>query len=135
MGWWVGWAGELTCDALTSTEYSAVARAVLRSTICHGCMPLVGLRQRHRVVIPLTVQYLRAWRRRLDSSVARDSRYRGIAFASNGVDGWSAERERKTLKPRIVTIPQRSFPPSAAASRPWSRLGGVAVPTLFGTQG
>ena len=35
----------------------------------------------------------------MDSYVARDSRYIGIAFASNGVEGRSAERERKTLQP------------------------------------
>ena len=41
MGWWVGWAGELTCDARMTTEYSAVARAVLLLTIFQSCIPLV----------------------------------------------------------------------------------------------
>ena len=42
----------------------------------------------------------------MDSSVARDSRYRGIAFASDGVNGRSAERERKPFVRQNVTIPQ-----------------------------
>ena len=106
MGWWVGWAGELTRDARMTTEYSAVARAVLLLTIFQSCITLVGLRRRRRLVIPLILQHLRACRRRLDSYVARDARYIRIAFASDGVDGRSAERERKSPQPRIDTIPQ-----------------------------
>ena len=89
-----------------TTEYSAVARAVLLLTIFQSCIPLAGLRQRRRLVLPLTVHHLRACRRPLDSSVARDARYRGIIFASDGVDGRSAERERKSPQPRKVTNPQ-----------------------------
>ena len=69
-------------------------------------MPLAGLRQRRRTVIPLTHQRLRASRRPLDWYVARVARYIAIAFILDGVDGRSAERERKTLQARIVTFPQ-----------------------------
>ena len=106
MGWWVGWASELTCDARMTIEYSAVARAVLLLTICQSCIPLAGLRQRCRLVIPPILQRVRAIGRRLDSYVARDSRYIRIAFASDGVDARSAERERKSPQPGNVTIPQ-----------------------------
>ena len=112
MGWWVGWAGELTCDARMTTEYSAVARAVLLLTIFQSCIPLAGLRQRRRLVLPLTVHHLRACRRPLDSSVARDARYRGIIFASDGVDGRSAERERKSPQPRSFQQRHKSSDPS-----------------------
>ena len=100
------WAGEVTCDAVMTGELSAVACTAKESTNFQRCIPLVGLRQRRRLVLPLTLQPFRACRRQLDSSVARDSRYRGIAFASSGLDGRSAERERKSPQPRIVTIPQ-----------------------------
>ena len=53
-------------------EYSAVARAVLLLTICQSCIPLAGLRQRCRLVIPPILQRVRAIGRRLDSYVARD---------------------------------------------------------------
>jgi hypothetical protein len=118
MGWWVGWAGELTCDARMTTEYSAVARAVLLLTIFQSCIPLAGLRQRRRLVLPLTVHHLRACRRPLDSSVARDARYRGIIFASDGVDGRSAERERKS--PQHDCAAKRHF--SSDRSHPRLRL-------------
>ena len=122
MGWWVGWAGELTCDARMTTEYSAVARAVLLLTIFQSCIPLAGLRQRRRLVLPLTVHHLRACRRPLDSSVARDARYRGIIFASDGVDGRSAERERKSPQPRSFQQRHKSSDPS----HPRLRLQSVA---------
>jgi len=41
-----------------TTEYSAVARAVLLLTIFQSCIPLAGLRQRRRLVLPLTVHHL-----------------------------------------------------------------------------
>mmetsp|Transcript_43563 Transcript_43563/g.128253 ORF Transcript_43563/g.128253 Transcript_43563/m.128253 type:complete len:188 (-) Transcript_43563:174-737(-) len=95
-----------------TTEYSAVARAVLLLTIFQSCIPLAGLRQRRRLVLPLTVHHLRACRRPLDSSVARDARYRGIIFASDGVDGRSAERERKSPQPRSFQQRHKSSDPS-----------------------
>ena len=99
-------ASELTCDAATTAGHSAVAPAAKGSTTCSGCITLAGLRQRRHLVIPLVLQRVRACRRQLDSSVARDSRYRGIAFASSGLDGRSAERERKPFVRQNVTIPQ-----------------------------
>ena len=94
MGWWLGWAGELTLDAVTTAEYSAVACGAMRSTTCHSCNPLAGLRQRRQLAVLLTLQRLRARRRRLDSYVARDCGYIRIAFMSDGVDGRSAARGR-----------------------------------------
>ena len=118
MGWWVGWAGELTCDALTTAEHSAIACAALRSTICHSCNPLAGLRQRRQLVVPVILQRLRVSRRRLDSYVARDRGYIRIAFMSDAVDGRSAARGRNMKNHVIVIIPQKSDPraPSAAAN-------------------
>ena len=106
MGWWVGWAGELTCDALTTAEHSAIACGALRPTICHSCFPLAGLRQRRQLAVPLTLQRLRARRRRLDSYVARDCGYIRIAFMSDGVDGRSAARGRNMKNHVIVIIRQ-----------------------------
>ena len=106
MGWWVGWAGELTCNTVTTAEHSAVARAAVRSTICHICIPLAGLRQRGQLAVPLILQRLRPWRRRLDSYVARDRGYIRIAFVSDAVDGRSAARGRNMKSAVIVIIPQ-----------------------------
>ena len=106
MGWWLGWAGELTLDAVTTAEYSAVACGAMRSTTCHSCNPLAGLRQRRHLVVPLILQRLRPWRRRLDWYVARDRGYIPIAFTCDGVDGRSAARGRNMKSAVIVIIPQ-----------------------------
>ena len=87
----------LTCDALVTTKHSAVARAAMRSTICHSCIPLAGLRQSGQLVSLLFLQRLRLRRRRLDSYVARDSGYIRIAFMSDAVDGRSAASGRNTI--------------------------------------
>ena len=55
-----------TCDALTTNEYSAVNGVAMRSTNCHSCIPLDGLRQRGQLVVPLILQRLRACRCRFD---------------------------------------------------------------------
>ena len=79
------------------TKYSAVARAAVRSTIYHSCIPLAGLRQRGQLGAPLILQRLRACRCRLDSNVARDVGYIGFAFISDALDGRSAARGRNTF--------------------------------------
>ena len=94
MGWWLGWAGELTWHALTTAEHSAVAFGALRSTTCQCCIPLAGLRQRRQLVVPVILQRFRPWRCRLDCYVARDCGYITIAFTSDAVDGRSAARYR-----------------------------------------
>jgi hypothetical protein len=80
-----------------TTKHSAVARAAMRSSICHSCIPLAGLRQSGQLVVPLILQRLLACRRCLDSYVARDNGYIRIAFISDAVDGRSAERGRNTI--------------------------------------
>ena len=45
------WAGEVTCDTVMTGELSAVACAAKESTNCQRCIPLVGLRQRHRLAV------------------------------------------------------------------------------------
>ena len=93
-----------------TTEYSAVARAAVRSTICHSCIPLAGLRQRGQLVSPDTshpfcrVQRLRACRCRFDCYVARDSGYISIAFMSDAVDGRSAARCHNTIVRQNDTV-------------------------------
>ena len=52
MGWGLGWTGRLTCDATTTAEHSAVARAAMQSTICLCCISLVGQRQRRHACAP-----------------------------------------------------------------------------------
>ena len=69
MGWGLGWTGRLTCDAKTTAEHSAVARAAIQSTISLCCNALGGLRQRCHLVLPLILERLRACRRRIDCSV------------------------------------------------------------------
>ena len=75
-----------------TTEHSAVARAAMRSTICHSCIPLAGLRQSGQLVSPPILERFRACRCRLDCVVARGCGYNTIAFMSDAVDGRSAER-------------------------------------------
>ena len=91
------WAGELTCDAATSIGHSAVAPAAIGSTIFCGCITLVGLRRRRRLVIPPILQRVRYSRRALDCYVARDSGYITIAIVCDGVDGRSDARERNAI--------------------------------------
>ena len=78
----------------------------MRSTNCHSCIPLDGLRQRGQLVVPLILQRLRACRCRFDCVVARDSGYNTIAFMSDAVDGRSAARCRNTIVRQNVTFPQ-----------------------------
>ena len=40
-------------------KHSAVARAAMRSTICHSCIPLAGLRQSGQLLSPLILQRLK----------------------------------------------------------------------------
>ena len=89
-----------------TNKHSAVARAAMRSTICHSCIPLAGLCQSGQLVSPLILQRLRLRRRRLDSYVARDSGYIRIAFMSDAVDGRSAARGRNTIVRQNVTFLQ-----------------------------
>ena len=105
-----------------TTEYSAVARAAVRSTICHSCIALAGLRQRGQLVVPLILQALRACRCRFDCYVARDSGYITIAFMSDAVDRRSAARCRNTIVRQNDTFLQIS--PTWAAPR---QLGHIAV--------
>ena len=39
-----------------TTKHSTVARVAMRSTICHSCIPLAGLRQRGQLMVPLILQ-------------------------------------------------------------------------------
>ena len=89
-----------------TNKYSAVARAAMRSNICHSCIPLAGLRQSGQLVIPPILQRVRYSRRALDCYVARDSGYITIAIVCDGVDGRSDARERKTHSDQNDTIPQ-----------------------------
>ena len=100
------WAGEVTCDTVMTGELSAVACAAKESTNCQRCIPLVGLRQRRRLAVPLQLERLRYFRRQLEKYVARDGGYIPFAFVLDGVDARSAERERKTPAAQIVTISQ-----------------------------
>ena len=100
------WAGEPACDALSTFEHSAVVSVALRSTTGHSCKPLVGLRRRRRLALPLLLQRVRVSRRQLDCYVARDSGYIAIAFIFDGSDARSAARERKTIVRQNVTFPQ-----------------------------
>ena len=80
-----------------TNKHSAVARAAMRSTICHSCIPLAGLRQSGQLVIPPILQRVRYSRRALDWYVARDSGYIPIAIVCDGVDGRSDARERNAI--------------------------------------
>ena len=64
------WAGEVTCDTVMTGELSAVACAAKESTNCQRCIPLVGLRQRRRLAVPLQLERLRDFRRQLEKYVA-----------------------------------------------------------------
>ena len=37
LGWWLGWAGRRTCNALTICEDGAVVGVVSNSTTCQHC--------------------------------------------------------------------------------------------------
>ena len=80
-----------------TNKHSAVARAAMRSNICHSCIPLADLRQSGQLEVPLIFERLRACRRRLDWYVARDSGYIPIAIVCDGVDGRSDARERNAI--------------------------------------
>ena len=103
-----------------TNKHSAVARAAMRSTNCHSCIPLADLRQSGQLEVPLIFERLRACRCRLDCVVARDSGYNTIAFMSDAVDGRSAAWYRNTIvrqNPPKTSLFYRSSPPSAAARR------------------
>ena len=59
------WAGEVTCDTVMTGELSAVACAAKESTNCQRCIPLVGRRQRRRLLVHLLLERLRVFRRDL----------------------------------------------------------------------
>ena len=66
------WAGEVTCDTVMTGELSAVACAAKESTNCQRCIPLVGLRQRHRLAVHVLLERLRISRRELEWYTLRD---------------------------------------------------------------
>ena len=91
------WAGEVTCDTVMTGELSAVACAAKESTNCQRCIPLVGLRQRRRLAVPLQLERLRDFRRRLEKYVARDGGYILFQSASNNSKALELERYRKRI--------------------------------------
>ena len=97
MGWARWWAGEVTCDVVMSGEAIAVACSAKESTICQSHIPLVGLRQRHRVAVPLQLERLRDFRRRLENYVARDGGYIVLGFTLDRVAVRGRERYRKRI--------------------------------------
>ena len=114
-----------------TNKHSAVARAAMRSNICHSCIPLAGLRQSGQLEVPLILERLRLLRRRLDSYVARDSGYIRIAFVSDAVDGRSAAGYRNAIVRQNPT--KRHFwsdlTPWAAANRARGNIRGWLVST------
>ena len=97
MGWARQWAGEVTCDIVMNGEPSAVTCAANESTNFQSCIPLVGLRQRHRLAVPLQLERLRDFRRRLEKYVARDGGYILFQSASNNSKALELERYRKRI--------------------------------------
>ena len=97
MGWARWWAGEVTCDILMTGKLSAVACAAKESTTCQICITLVGLRQRRRLAVPLQLERLRDFRRRLEKYVARDGGYILFQSASNNSKALELERYRKRI--------------------------------------
>ena len=78
-------------------ELSAVACAAMESTTCQSCNPLVGLRQRRRLAVPLQLERLRDFRRRLENYVARDGGYIVLGFTLDRVAVRGRERYRKRI--------------------------------------
>ena len=97
MGWARWWAGEVTCDILMTGKLSAVACAAKESTTCQICIPLVGLRQRRRLAVPLQLERLRDFRRQLEKYVARDGGYIVLGFTLDRVAVRGRERYRKRI--------------------------------------
>ena len=91
------WAGEVTCDTVMTGELSAVACAAKESTNCQRCIPLVGLRQRRRLAVPLQLERLRDFRRQLEKYVARDGGYILFQMASKISKALELERYRKRI--------------------------------------
>ena len=78
----------------------------MRSTNCHSCIPLDGLRQSGQLVSPPILQRLRACRFLQMPFRLCCSGYNTIAFIFDGSDARSAARERKTIVRQNVTFPQ-----------------------------
>ena len=78
-------------------ELSAVACAAMESTTCQSCNPLVGLRQRRRLAVPLQLERLRDFRRKLEKYVARDGGYILFQLASKISKALELERYRKRI--------------------------------------
>ena len=91
------WAGELTCNELLTGRPSAVACAANESTNFQSCIPLVGLRQRRRLAVPLQLERLRDFRRQLEKYVARDGGYILFQMASKNSKALELERYRKRI--------------------------------------
>ena len=78
-------------------ELSAVACAAMESTTCQSCNPLVGLRQRRRLAVPLQLERLRDFRRHLEKYVAAISGYILFQMASKISKALELERYRKRI--------------------------------------
>jgi hypothetical protein len=107
----VGWRAHMQCTplyvVLTTVEHSAVVSAGLRSTICHSHIPLLGLRQRRRLAVPLQLERLRDFRRRLEKVCS--ARWRLHTF---GVHVRPCGRPRPREVPQVdLTLSDRKCQP------------------------
>jgi hypothetical protein len=96
-------------EHIMTTEYRAVAFAAMRSTTCHGYIPLAGLRrrrQRNLLYLPQLGGF-ESSRSFLVRSVALVSRYRTHVLLWARVDGRVAGRYGGALAHKIVRISQK----------------------------
>ena len=96
LGWWLGWAGRHTCNALMAYAVGNNVCVVSNSTICQQCNPGEGEYVAQRVVVPAMSLQVRVFVADLDCSVARIARYRTIAMRTHSSDGRVGERYRNT---------------------------------------